>query len=163
MNLALWLRFARRDLRSGLQGFWIFLTCLALGTGTIALGSSTTLNVNKNLTYSNTFTGSGTIVNTGTGTVTGDFTGFSGTFTHNSPFVSVAFNNANATSASAAYHIASAQGSTQGMIAGGNGDYTLKLGALSGVANSLFRGGNVATGSTTLENRSACHQHRVRR
>ena len=37
MNLALWLRFAGRDLRSGLQGFWIFLTCLALGTGTIAI------------------------------------------------------------------------------------------------------------------------------
>lgn len=37
MNLALWLRFAWRDLRSGLQGFWIFLTCLALGTGTIAI------------------------------------------------------------------------------------------------------------------------------
>ena len=37
MNLALWLRFAARDLRSGLQGFWIFLTCLALGTGTIAV------------------------------------------------------------------------------------------------------------------------------
>ncbi|MFO1131886.1 MAG: FtsX-like permease family protein [Hyphomicrobiales bacterium] len=37
MNLALWLRFAARDLRSGLQGFWIFLTCLALGTGTIAI------------------------------------------------------------------------------------------------------------------------------
>ena len=32
MNLRLWLRFALRDLRSGLQGFWIFLTCLALGT-----------------------------------------------------------------------------------------------------------------------------------
>ncbi|WP_421693146.1 ABC transporter permease [Aestuariivirga sp.] len=37
MNPGLWLRFARRDLRSGLQGFWIFLTCLALGTGTIAI------------------------------------------------------------------------------------------------------------------------------
>ncbi|WP_374332896.1 ABC transporter permease, partial [Aestuariivirga sp.] len=37
MNFGLWLRFAARDLRSGLQGFWIFLTCLALGTGTIAI------------------------------------------------------------------------------------------------------------------------------
>ena len=37
MNPGLWLRFAARDLRSGLQGFWIFLTCLALGTGTIAI------------------------------------------------------------------------------------------------------------------------------
>ncbi|MFN4141012.1 ABC transporter permease [Aestuariivirga sp.] len=37
MRPGLWLRFAARDLRSGLQGFWIFLTCLALGTGTIAI------------------------------------------------------------------------------------------------------------------------------
>lgn len=37
MKPMLWLRFALRDLRSGLQGFWIFLTCLALGTGTIAI------------------------------------------------------------------------------------------------------------------------------
>ena len=29
--------FARRELRSGLQGFWIFLTCLALGVAAIAL------------------------------------------------------------------------------------------------------------------------------
>ena len=42
MNLSLWLRFAARDLRSGLQGFWIFLTCLALGTGTIAIIGSLT-------------------------------------------------------------------------------------------------------------------------
>ena len=40
MNPALWLRFARRDLRSGLQGFWIFLTCLALGTAAIAIVGS---------------------------------------------------------------------------------------------------------------------------
>ena len=37
------------------------------------------------------------------------------------------------------------------MLAAGNGDYTLKLGALSGVSNSLFRGGNSVTGTTTLE------------
>ncbi len=29
--------FARRELRSGLQGFWIFLTCLVLGVAAIAL------------------------------------------------------------------------------------------------------------------------------
>lgn len=37
------------------------------------------------------------------------------------------------------------------MIAAGIGDYTLQLGSLSGVANSLFRGGNTATGTTILE------------
>ena len=122
-----------------------------LGTGSIALATGTTLNVNKNLAVTNTVTGAGAIVNTGSFTNTGDFTGFSGSFTHNSSFVSVALNSASTTSQNAAYHIASVQGSAQGMIAGGNGDYTLKLGALSGVANSLFRGGLTATGTTTLE------------
>ena len=49
MNPALWLRFARRDLRSGLQGFWIFLTCLALGTGTIAVIGSLAAAVERGL------------------------------------------------------------------------------------------------------------------
>ena len=40
MNTELWLRFAWRDLRSGLKGFWIFLTCLALGTAAIAIVGS---------------------------------------------------------------------------------------------------------------------------
>ena len=40
MNPALWLRFAARDLKSGLQGFWIFLCCLALGTAGIAMVGS---------------------------------------------------------------------------------------------------------------------------
>ena len=49
MNLKLWLRFAARDLRSGLQGFWIFLTCLALGTGTIAIIGSLAAAVERGL------------------------------------------------------------------------------------------------------------------
>jgi putative ABC transport system permease protein len=49
MNLGLWLRFAARDLRSGLQGFWIFLTCLALGTGTIAIIGSLAAAVARGL------------------------------------------------------------------------------------------------------------------
>ncbi len=49
MNPALWLRFAARDLRSGLQGFWIFLTCLALGTGTIAIIGSLAAAVERGL------------------------------------------------------------------------------------------------------------------
>lgn len=49
MNLSLWLRFAARDLRSGLQGFWIFLTCLALGTGTIAIIGSLSATIQRGL------------------------------------------------------------------------------------------------------------------
>lgn len=122
-----------------------------LGTGSIALAAGTTLNINKNLTVASAVTGSGAIVNTGGLTNTGDFSGYSGTFTHNSSVVSAAFNSASTTSQNAAYVIAAPQGSIQGLIAGGNGDYTLKLGSLSGVANSLFRGGLTATGTTTLE------------
>ena len=49
MNPMLWLRFAARDLRSGLQGFWIFLTCLALGTGTIAIIGALTAAIERGL------------------------------------------------------------------------------------------------------------------
>lgn len=122
-----------------------------LGSGTIAVGSNTTLQINKDLAIANTVTGAGSIVNTAAATITGNFTGFSGTYTHNSTLVSTGFGNANTTSQNAAYVIASEQGATQGMIANGDGDYTLKLGSLSGVPNSMFRGGNVATGITTLE------------
>ncbi len=49
MKLALWLRFAWRDLRSGLQGFGIFLTCLTLGTATIAIIGSLSAAVERGL------------------------------------------------------------------------------------------------------------------
>lgn len=49
MKPLLWLRFAGRDLRSGLQGFWIFLTCLALGTGTIAIIGSLAAAIERGL------------------------------------------------------------------------------------------------------------------
>jgi putative ABC transport system permease protein len=49
VNPSLWLRFAARDLRSGLQGFWIFLTCLALGTATIAIIGSLTAAIERGL------------------------------------------------------------------------------------------------------------------
>lgn len=49
MNPALWLRFAWRDLRSGLQGFWIFLTCLALGTGTIAIIGALSASIQRGI------------------------------------------------------------------------------------------------------------------
>ena len=37
----LWLRFAARELRSGVKGFRIFLACLALGVAAIAAAGST--------------------------------------------------------------------------------------------------------------------------
>jgi putative ABC transport system permease protein len=40
MSIALLLRMALRDLRSGLKGFWIFLACLTLGTASIAVVGS---------------------------------------------------------------------------------------------------------------------------
>jgi putative ABC transport system permease protein len=49
MNPSLWLRFAARDLRSGLQGFWIFLTCLALGTAAIAIIGSLSASIERGL------------------------------------------------------------------------------------------------------------------
>jgi putative ABC transport system permease protein len=49
MTPGLWLRFAARDLRSGLQGFWIFLTCLTLGTAAIAIIGSLSAAVQRGL------------------------------------------------------------------------------------------------------------------
>ena len=49
MRPGLWLRYAWRDLRSGLQGFWIFLTCLALGTAAIAIVGSLGAAIDRGL------------------------------------------------------------------------------------------------------------------
>src|SRR5687767_8757105 len=77
--------------------------------------------------------------------------GFAGTFTHNAEGSSVAFNNPAATSANTAYTLASG-GSSQGMIAGASGDYTLNLGSLAGggAAGAVLRGGNSVTGNVTF-------------
>ncbi len=123
-----------------------------LGTGSIRIASGATLNINRAYATSVAVSGGGNIIATGTHTVTGDFSGFSGSYTHNSATASTAFNNETSTSENAAYNVAIAGlSSSQGLIAGGNGNYTLKMGSLSGVANSLVRGGLTATGITTLE------------
>lgn len=49
MNVSLWFRFAARELRSGLKGFWIFLTCLALGTAAIAIIGSLSASIERGL------------------------------------------------------------------------------------------------------------------
>jgi putative ABC transport system permease protein len=49
MNVGLWIRFALKNLRSGLRGFWIFLTCLALGVGSIAVIGSLGASLERGL------------------------------------------------------------------------------------------------------------------
>jgi fibronectin-binding autotransporter adhesin len=124
----------------------------SLGTGSVSISLGAALDLNATQTINSAVSGAGNITNIGGGTATftGDFSSFTGTYTHNTALFSSVFNTSTSTSAGAAYNIASVQGSQQGMIAAGNGDYTLQLGSLSGVANSLFRGGNFATGTTTL-------------
>ena len=48
-NLALAARIARRELRGGLRGFWIFLACLALGVGAIAAVGSVRASIEAGL------------------------------------------------------------------------------------------------------------------
>ncbi len=124
-------------------------------------GTNVTVNGGGALTFtsagtvSNNLLGTGTVTSTGA-TLTGDWTAFAGSFTHNNTLVSTSFNTPLATSRNTAYTIASAQGSSQGLIAGYNtgspsGTYTLELGSLAGVANSLLRGGNGAQGLATIQ------------
>ena len=49
-NLKLGFKFARRELRSGLQGFWIFLTCLILGVGAIAIIGTLSVSIQRGMT-----------------------------------------------------------------------------------------------------------------
>ncbi len=123
-----------------------------LGSGALAFATGTGLTINQDLALSQTVTGPGTIVSTGSCTVSGNMTGFTGSYTHNSSTVSSSFTNSSATSANAAYQIASTQGSIQGLIAGiTTGTNTLQLGSLSGVAGSLFRNSLSTTGTNTLQ------------
>ncbi len=49
-TLKLGFKFARRELRSGLQGFWIFLTCLILGVGAIAIIGTLSVSIERGMT-----------------------------------------------------------------------------------------------------------------
>jgi putative ABC transport system permease protein len=50
MNIDLWLRYAALNLRSGLKGFYILLTCLTLGVAAIAIIGSLTSAIQRGLT-----------------------------------------------------------------------------------------------------------------
>ena len=49
MKPGLWLAYALRNLRSGLQGFWILLTCLTLGVASIAIIGSLAAAIERGL------------------------------------------------------------------------------------------------------------------
>lgn len=124
----------------------------SLGTGALTFAAGTGLTINQTLTLSQTTTGPGAIVSTGSCTVSGNMSGFTGSYTHNSSTVSTSFTAVNAASANAAYHLASTQGSLQGLIAGvTTGTNTLQLGSLSGVPGSLCRNSLSTTGTNTLQ------------
>lgn len=115
-----------------------------ISAGTLQLNTGGSLS-------SGAVTGTGNFINTISYTPANVWSAFAGTYTHNTTTASSVFNSADATSQSAAYNIASQQGSIQGIIAAANGDYTLKMGSLAGVANSMIRGGGFVTGTTTFE------------
>ena len=49
MNIVLWLTYGLRNLRSGLQGFWILLTCLTLGVASISIIGSLSASIDRGL------------------------------------------------------------------------------------------------------------------
>ena len=49
MRFDLWVKYAARNLRSGLKGFWIFLSCLTLGVAAIAMIGSLSTAVQQGL------------------------------------------------------------------------------------------------------------------
>jgi putative ABC transport system permease protein len=50
MNISLWLKYAGLNLRSGLKGFYILLTCLTLGVAAIAIIGSLTSAIERGIT-----------------------------------------------------------------------------------------------------------------
>lgn len=100
-----------------------------------------------NQTFATNISGSGAILNNVAGAAaifTGDHSGFTGTVTQNSTG-NTQFNSSTSVSANAAYAIAAGE-----MIFAGNGNYTVPFGSLSSTGG-MIRGGNTATGTTTLE------------
>ncbi|RYD64768.1 MAG: hypothetical protein EOP83_08960, partial [Verrucomicrobiaceae bacterium] len=123
-------------------------TPTALNSSPISIHSGGTLTFNgNNLTSSSSVSGSGAILNDTANTIilTGDHSGFSGTFTHSAGSNNTQFNSAASSSPDAAYTITAGE-----LIFALNGNYTVKMGSLASTGGSV-RGGNSATGTTTLE------------
>ncbi len=112
------------------------------GNGNLSITNSST----NTITFSGSISGTANItVTAGTNLFTGDNSGLSGTFTHNSGTSNSQFNSANAASANVAYTLTAGE-----LIFAANGDYTVQMGSLSSAAGNI-RGGNSATGTTTLQ------------
>ncbi|MEO5916593.1 MAG: autotransporter-associated beta strand repeat-containing protein [Luteolibacter sp.] len=124
-------------------------TANGFNAGSITINASGTLTfTGANQTTTSTLTGSGAILNDTANTIviTGDHTGFTGTFTHSAGANNTQFNSAVAGSQNASYSMLAGEA-----ILAANGDYTVKFGSLSSSLGQITRGGNTATGTTTLE------------
>jgi autotransporter-associated beta strand protein len=120
----------------------------AMNGGPIRISRGGTLTfTGNNLVSTSTVTGGGAILNDSVNTVvfTGDHSGFSGTFTHSAAANNTQFNTATSASANAAYTLTAGE-----LITAASGNYTLKFGSLASTGGTI-RGGNTATGITTLE------------
>ena len=120
----------------------------AMNGGPIHLASSASLTfTGSNQVSTSTLTGGGEILNNSANTIifTGDHSGFTGTFTHSAAANNTQFNSELSGSPQAAYSITAGE-----LIFAANGDYTVRFGSLSRTAGNI-RGGNAATGTTTLE------------
>jgi autotransporter-associated beta strand protein len=113
---------------------------MTLNSGNVNLNGTSTMSGNINVS-----SGSGTV------SVNGDYSGFTGTYTHNSSTVSSVFYGTQTLSANAAYVINAPNGSTQGILLGNVGGGTYRMGSLSGIASSMVRNVGAATGVNTLE------------
>lgn len=124
-----------------------------LGSGTIKIATGAALNLNASVTLAQAVTGDGSIIlNSGSASISGDFNGFSGSYTHNSSTTSTVLNSVSAASKNASYQIATNQGSSQGILFNvTSGNNSFEMGALGGVANSLVRNGAAVTGTSTLK------------
>lgn len=120
----------------------------ALNSGPITIHSGGTLTFNgNNQTSSSALSGAGAILNDAAFTtiITGDHSGFSGSFTHSAAGNNTQFNSATSGSAEASYNITGGE-----LIFALSGNYTVKMGSLASTGGNI-RGGNSATGTTTLE------------
>ena len=130
------------------NGGKLVATVNGLNGGPISLASGATITFTGNNQIStSSVSGAGAILNDSANTIifSGDHSGFTGSFTHSATNNNTQFSSALSGSANASYTLSAGE-----LIFAANGDYTVKFGALSSVAGNI-RGGNTATGNTTLE------------
>jgi autotransporter-associated beta strand protein len=123
-------------------------TPAALNSGPVHIHRGAILSLNgSNQTSTSTVSGGGAIVQDTANTtiIAGDHSGFSGSFTHLAGGHNTQFNSALSGSPEAAYSITAGE-----LIFALNGDYTVKMGSLASTGGNI-RGGNSATGTTTLQ------------